>query len=227
LVVGKVVETFTESIPVSSVRATGASTERAQRRFGRSDALLFSTLALHYSLARTELLLCSLRSLGRSSLLCARIARSALFTCSRCCCAPPPPPLHPYPPSQPMLQPLLPTLAQGCILQILAFMDGAHGDKKMQAIFSILVSALSTGVASAGISYDYDADPVMRRNNPKFYGYLPDNGVKRTIMYASTTPTLSHPPPALTRDSIAGTLPWCATAPCSCSCAPSAPPCSS
>ncbi|GMI30117.1 hypothetical protein TeGR_g7765 [Tetraparma gracilis] len=82
-----------------------------------------------------------------------------------------------------MLQPLLPTLAQGCILQILAFMDGAHGDKKMQAIFSILVSALSTGVASAGISYDYDADPVMRRNNPKFYGYLPDNGVKRTIMY--------------------------------------------
>jgi hypothetical protein len=32
-------------------------------------------------------------------------------------------------------------------------------------------------------SYDFDSDPVNRRMTPKFYGYLPDDGRTRLIMY--------------------------------------------
>ena len=30
---------------------------------------------------------------------------------------------------------------------------------------------------------DFDSDPEFRRSLPKFYGYLPDDGTTRTIMY--------------------------------------------
>ena len=48
--------------------------------------------------------------------------------------------------------------------------------------FSIVVSALTTGMGSAAISYDFDSDPDERRRNPSFYGFLPDEGRARTIM---------------------------------------------
>jgi hypothetical protein len=77
-------------------------------------------------------------------------------------------------------------------------------------VFSILISALTTGMSSASISCacntlplvqrqipsdssslslfaladDFDSDPDGRKNLPSFYGYLPDEGTKRTIMYA-------------------------------------------
>ena len=40
---------------------------------------------------------------------------------------------------------------------------------------SIGVSALTTGFASAMISFDRDVDPQGRKINPKFYGYIPDD----------------------------------------------------
>ena len=76
-------------------------------------------------------------------------------------------------------------------------------------VFSIVVSAITTGMGSAAISCvcstlllaqhqiasdsslpsfrahadDFDSDPEQRRTLPSFYGYLPDEGNKRTIMY--------------------------------------------
>jgi hypothetical protein len=76
-------------------------------------------------------------------------------------------------------------------------------------VFSIVVSAITTGMGSASISCacstlplaqhqirsdssllslrahadDFDSDPEKRRKLPSFYGYLPDEGNKRTIMY--------------------------------------------
>jgi hypothetical protein len=50
-------------------------------------------------------------------------------------------------------------------------------------VASIIVSALTTGMCSASISYDYDSDPENRAMLPTFYGYLPDEGTTRTIMY--------------------------------------------
>ena len=33
--------------------------------------------------------------------------------------------------------------------------------------------------------YDFDSDPKKRKDTPHFYGYLPDNGTIRLIMYVS------------------------------------------
>ena len=77
-------------------------------------------------------------------------------------------------------------------------------------VLSIVVSAITTGMGSAAISCacstlpvaqhqipftdsslrslrahadDFDSDPEKRRKLPDFYGYLPDEGNARTIMY--------------------------------------------
>ena len=77
-------------------------------------------------------------------------------------------------------------------------------------VLSIVVSAITTGMGSASISCacntlllaknqipftdssllslrthadDFDSDPENRRKRPSFYGYLPDEGNARTIMY--------------------------------------------
>jgi len=41
-------------------------------------------------------------------------------------------------------------------------------------VFSIFISALTTGFSGATVSYDLDTDPSKRRHNPFFYGYVPD-----------------------------------------------------
>ncbi|GMI29077.1 hypothetical protein TeGR_g11360 [Tetraparma gracilis] len=71
----------------------------------------------------------------------------------------------------------------GCILQVTALIQGGSGGKMGTKVLSIVVSALTTGMGSASISYDFDSDPEKRRKLPNFYGYLPDEGNKRTIMY--------------------------------------------
>ncbi|GMI25215.1 hypothetical protein TeGR_g3083 [Tetraparma gracilis] len=71
----------------------------------------------------------------------------------------------------------------GCILQVTALIQGGSRDKMGTKILSIVVSAITTGMGSAAISYDYDSDPEKRRKLPDFYGYLPDDGNKRTLMY--------------------------------------------
>ncbi|GMI42593.1 hypothetical protein TeGR_g11447 [Tetraparma gracilis] len=71
----------------------------------------------------------------------------------------------------------------GCILQVTALIQGRTRDQMGTKVFSIVVSAITTGMNSASISYDFDSDPENRRTLPSFYGYLPDEGNKRTIMY--------------------------------------------
>ncbi|GMI57913.1 hypothetical protein TeGR_g6018 [Tetraparma gracilis] len=74
-------------------------------------------------------------------------------------------------------------LKPGCILQVTALIQGRTRDQMGTKVFSIVVSAITTGMNSASISYDFDSDPAQRRKLPSFYGYLPDDGNKRTIMY--------------------------------------------
>ena len=47
------------------------------------------------------------------------------------------------------------------------------------ALVSIVVSALTTGFTSALISFDKDVDVVGRKNQPTFYGYIPDDHATR------------------------------------------------
>ena len=50
-----------------------------------------------------------------------------------------------------------------------------------------MISALTTGFASATISYDFDVDPANRKANPSFYGYLPDEGTRRLLVFMCMT----------------------------------------
>jgi hypothetical protein len=50
---------------------------------------------------------------------------------------------------------------------------------------SKIVSAITTGFASATISYDWDTDPDKREERPAFYGYIPANASKRTVVFVS------------------------------------------
>jgi hypothetical protein len=74
----------------------------------------------------------------------------------------------------------------GVIIQLMAIAtsDGVVSDA---AWVSLSVSALTTGYASATISYDFDTDPVKREQVPDFYGYVPANPTKRSIIFVSTT----------------------------------------
>ena len=47
------------------------------------------------------------------------------------------------------------------------------------ALVSIVVSALTTGFTSALISFDKDVDVEGRKNQPTFYGYIPDDHATR------------------------------------------------
>jgi hypothetical protein len=74
----------------------------------------------------------------------------------------------------------------GVIIQLMAI---ATSDKEVAtaAWVSLTVSALTTGYSSATISYDWDTDPVKREQTPEFYGYVPANPSKRSIIFASMT----------------------------------------
>jgi len=50
------------------------------------------------------------------------------------------------------------------------------------ALLSMCLSALTTGLTSKNISRNYDLEPMRRKNTPSFYGYLPRDTTKRTIM---------------------------------------------
>ncbi|GMI17500.1 hypothetical protein TrLO_g6041 [Triparma laevis f. longispina] len=51
------------------------------------------------------------------------------------------------------------------------------------ALFSLLISVLTTGYVSATLSYDFDTDPKKRAFNPEFYGYVPDFPTKRALLF--------------------------------------------
>jgi hypothetical protein len=72
----------------------------------------------------------------------------------------------------------------GVIIQLMAI---ATSDKDVgtSAWVSVAVSAITTGFASATISYDWDTDPARREEIPDFYGYIPSKASKRTVVFVS------------------------------------------
>jgi hypothetical protein len=72
----------------------------------------------------------------------------------------------------------------GVIIQLMAIATN-DGDVSRAAWVSLSVSALTTGFASASISYDWDTDPMLRKQVPEFYGYVPANPNKRSILFVS------------------------------------------
>jgi hypothetical protein len=74
----------------------------------------------------------------------------------------------------------------GVIIQLMAIATN-DGEVADAAWVSLSVSALTTGFASATVSYDFDTDPVRRVQVPDFYGYIPANPTKRSIIFVSMT----------------------------------------
>jgi hypothetical protein len=72
----------------------------------------------------------------------------------------------------------------GVIIQLMAIAESKK-DVADAAWVSLIVSALTTGYTSATISYDYDTDPVKREQVPDFYGYVPANPTKRSIIFVA------------------------------------------
>ena len=58
-----------------------------------------------------------------------------------------------------------------CIVQIYVYLT--MEDRPTGALVSIIVSALTTGFASAMIAFDYDVDFAHRKLQPRMYGYIP------------------------------------------------------
>jgi hypothetical protein len=72
----------------------------------------------------------------------------------------------------------------GVVIQLMAIATN-DGEVAFAAWLSLAVSALTTGFASATINYDYDTDPVKRDQVPDFYGYVPANPTKRSIIFVA------------------------------------------
>jgi hypothetical protein len=51
------------------------------------------------------------------------------------------------------------------------------------ALGSIIMSACTTGFTAATISFDFDVGPQRRRDEPDFYGYIPDSAGRRTAIF--------------------------------------------
>ncbi|GMI50696.1 hypothetical protein TeGR_g1127 [Tetraparma gracilis] len=62
----------------------------------------------------------------------------------------------------------------GLVIQLFVFARAS--DKSRAAVFSILSSLASTAMTASAIFYDVDADPGIRRRNPKWIGMVPDQG---------------------------------------------------
>jgi len=55
------------------------------------------------------------------------------------------------------------------------------------ALASIGISAATTGFMSALLAFDFDVDVPHRKNQPKFYGYIPDDNGLRTRCFVLMT----------------------------------------
>jgi hypothetical protein len=72
----------------------------------------------------------------------------------------------------------------GVITQLMAIATNAK-EVGTSAWLSVAVSAITTGFASATISYDWDTDPFNREFAPDFYGYIPAKASERTVVFVS------------------------------------------
>ena len=69
----------------------------------------------------------------------------------------------------------------GGLLQAYMFINSP--EKTMFLLISILISTLTTGFASAMISYDMDISVANRKEVPLFYGYIKDSNTERGITF--------------------------------------------
>jgi len=66
----------------------------------------------------------------------------------------------------------------GCVLQLYVWLTNPE-DAGYFALVSFGISALTTGFPSAMIAFDMDVNVPRRKNQPTFYGYIPDdNGLR-------------------------------------------------
>jgi hypothetical protein len=70
----------------------------------------------------------------------------------------------------------------GLLLQATAFLGSPT--RSLAAIGSLLFSAFATAFTVSAISFDLDSHPTKRRNNPEFYGYLPDGSRGKSAAFA-------------------------------------------
>jgi len=63
----------------------------------------------------------------------------------------------------------------------------ASDDAGTFALVSIAISALTTGYSSALIAFDFDLDVPHRKNQPSFYGLIPDDNALRTRAFTLMT----------------------------------------
>jgi len=66
----------------------------------------------------------------------------------------------------------------GCVLQLFVWFTNPE-QAGTYALVSIGISALTTGYSSAVIAFDLDLDVNHRKNQPKFYGYIPADNTLR------------------------------------------------
>ena len=60
------------------------------------------------------------------------------------------------------------------------------GGASTSSITSLLISALSTGYSSATITWDFDTGNQRRRDDPEFYGMIPD-GIRGNVVFLCMT----------------------------------------
>jgi len=80
----------------------------------------------------------------------------------------------------------------GCVLQLYVWLS-APEKAGTYALVSIGISCLTTGFASAMIAFDLDVDVPHRKNQPKFYGYIPnDNSLRGRCFILMTLMSSLH-----------------------------------
>ena len=62
-------------------------------------------------------------------------------------------------------------------------MEAKGGAYSQRALASIVLSACTTGFTAATISFDFDVSPQRRRDEPAFYGFIPDSAGGRTAIF--------------------------------------------
>jgi len=84
----------------------------------------------------------------------------------------------------------------GCVLQLYVWLKNPE-IVGTYALASIGISCLTTGFVTASIAFDCDVDVTRRKNQPKFYGYIPNDNSLRgrcffLLMFISALHNLSR-----------------------------------
>ena len=70
------------------------------------------------------------------------------------------------------------------MLQIFVWLTKSEQAGNRGALISIAISAITTGYTSAIVGFDFDCDAAHRKNDPAFYGYIPNQHSLRQQCFA-------------------------------------------